>query len=337
MAPARVSKVVSPTRPRAGSVHLRKENGQLNGRQGAGATAPKKSPLVPAATKDDEPRKKLKFPAPVPVVSSAADRPDIIVPFEEFIEECRQKNYEDVRNRQNLRDKFTDEFLLEDAQYAGHETVEEYWEKDVLRCRALVEHYSKNPAKQGIYEPLLEKHLNESIPDLLPNLKNLPNGGANALRFVKKPGGIIYLVKTGSGEVGERIGKSLDFVSYRDDCVIVLAHKYTGMSGGGQNLQGGDLLGTLEATRGASKIVCMVPGHEGKPVILVAVADGDYYKKSTEQGISLNDLQHEAKSRRRGKPDLFVWATSSKDLGRVLHAGLESAKFKTGWLNKCEA
>ncbi len=69
--------------------------------------------------------------------------------YEKMTEEEKQaawlRNLEDARQRKNLREEFTDEVLLADAKDAGWNTVEEFWEADVLRVRPLLESYAVSP------------------------------------------------------------------------------------------------------------------------------------------------------------------------------------------------
>lgn len=243
-------------------------------------------------------------------------RPLIDVPYEKAIEAQRKRNLEDVRQRRNLKSGVTEERLLKDAKECGYSSVDVYWNDVVLKLPPLLRVYAKDPVRQQLFEPLLQKCLERALPDLLPNLVNLPNGGPGALRFVEGSDGKTRLVK-GYDEIGQ-IGKTLDFVSYRDDCVIVFMHKYTRGRGGSQDNQAADMLGTLAAVRrNKGSIVSAVPGHKGKPVILIALGDGDYYQNE-RHAHPMSSMKEAAQECRRS--GVAAWACASSDLGQLLGA-----------------
>lgn len=135
--------------------------------------------------------------------------------------------------------------------------------KEIKNNKIVAANFIKDPGKQNFYQKQALEFLNSM--SIVKSAKQLAAGGKNALYIVN---GKIGHKKDFSSGVLDDI-KSIDFkIELVDGRVILASHKYTKDHGGAQDNQKNDL---LTFVRNAEK-------YKGDEYILMAIADGEYYK-----------------------------------------------------------
>lgn len=119
-------------------------------------------------------------------------------------------------------------------------------------------HFAKEPRRTGLHE----KHAAAWIK-ALPTVKDfevLPKGGSSAI-YVTSDGNIF------KGKLGNRPGKSLDFVWKTGTKTCYAMHKYTKQCGGNQDSQHKEMIDLMRNFQSCNDKTC----------VLFVIADGPYY------------------------------------------------------------
>lgn len=126
----------------------------------------------------------------------------------------------------------------------------------------------KNPGRMDYYEDTLVRFLEKEHE--IARIKKLPKSGPNAKHIWRGE------IHTGGGKRGDV--KSLDLeVEFKNGHILYVVHKFTKEGGGAQDNQYREAKSALSQVR--------LPSGMAK-VNLAAVLDGDYYSKTSSQGIS---------------------------------------------------
>lgn len=122
-------------------------------------------------------------------------------------------------------------------------------------------HFAKEPRRTGMHELIAAEWI-ESLPSV-KQFKNLPKKGQDSI-YVTSDGNVYR------GLLGNRPGKSLDFMWKTGKTTCYAMHKYTKEGGGNQDSQFKEMVALLRNFQSCNE----------KKVVLFVIADGAYYKGS---------------------------------------------------------